>query len=389
TTDARHLPDRLRFIARFQQTTGPVMAKGTEDTAFYQYNRLISLNEVGGDPDEFGRSLTAFHRHNAEMARDWSGTQLTSSTHDTKRSEDVRARLSLLAQVPDQWAAAISRWSKLNRRHRRGAVPDRNAEYLLYQTLVGAWPLREDRAVAYMEKAAREARRHTTWTDPQPGYEEALRAFVSAVSRDPEFQADLQAFAEPLVAPGRAVSLAMTLVKLTAPGIPDTYQGSELWDLSLVDPDNRRPIDYGARREFLRQLNDDAATRSPVPGPALTGDAAGLTKLHVTTQALRLRRTLAPAFDGGSTYCALEVAGPGADNVLAFARGTIEDPLQVVVAVPRLDLRREPGWAAATTIALGPGEWVSQLEGHAVTGPAPSFTELRGRLPVALLRRDG
>ena len=199
------MPGRLEadFALRFQQTTGPVMAKGVEDTAFYRYNRLVSLNEVGGDPGRFGTSVDEFHAHNRRIAADWPSTQLATSTHDTKRSEDVRARIGLLSEIPAQWAAAVRRWTATNARHKHDGMPDANAEYLLYQTLVGAWPIDADRAAAYMEKATREAKVHTSWIDPNPAYDDALREFVTAVLADPAFTDDLAGFVGPLVGPGR------------------------------------------------------------------------------------------------------------------------------------------------------------------------------------------
>jgi (1->4)-alpha-D-glucan 1-alpha-D-glucosylmutase len=370
---------------RFQQLSGPLMAKGVEDTAFYRFNRLVCLNEVGGDPAAFGVDVEEFHRANRETLDRYPAAMLASSTHDTKRSEDVRARLSLLAQLPDKWAAAVRRWAAMNEAHRRADLPDRNAEYLLYQTLVGAWPLDEERAVAYMEKAAREAKQHTTWTDPDAGYEDALAGFVGAVCRDTAFQADLAAFVEPLVEPGRTVSLAMTLVKLTAPGVPDLYQGTELWDLSLVDPDNRRPVDYDVRRELLQQQLESVRYGGDDPAAILAHASDGLPKLHVIAEALRTRRNCAAAFAPGSTYTPLRTDGPAAANAVAFARGTTEDPMMVVVVVPRLTLRSP--WST-TRVDLGPGEWANELDGSPVSGPRPSLADLFGRFPVALLERE-
>jgi (1->4)-alpha-D-glucan 1-alpha-D-glucosylmutase len=375
------------LAARFQQLSGPLMAKGVEDTVFYRYNRLVCLNEVGGDPGSFGVSPEAFHAANRETLDQHPAAMLASSTHDTKRSEDVRARLSLLAQVPDRWAAAVARWSVINGRHRRGALPDRNAEYLLYQTLVGAWPLDQARAIAYMEKAAREAGQHTSWVDPDVAYEDALRAFVGAVSREEEFQADLRAFVQPLVEPGRVVSLAMTLVKLTSPGIPDLYQGSELWDLSLVDPDNRRPVDYRTRRELLQQQQGSLRPGSDDPASMLTDWDAGLPKLHVIAEGLGVRRSSAAAFAPGSTYTSLRATGAGADRLLAFARGDADDPHRVVIVVPRLTLAVTPDWSA-TSLELGQGEWANELSGSPVRGPRPMLREVFGEFPVALLERQ-
>ena len=247
------------LVMRLQQLTGPVMAKSVEDTAFYNFHRLISLNEVGGDPGHFGLSIDEFHAACSEAQRRWPTAMLASSTHDTKRSEDVRARINLLSEIPDRWSAAVNRWAELNHRYRRDDLPDRNAEYLLYQTLVGAWPIETDRIVAYMEKASREAKTHTSWTHPNPVYEDALRAFIQGILNHPPFTTDLEGFVKPLVEPGRINSLAQTLLKLTAPGVPDFYQGTELWDLSLVDPDNRRPVDYQKRRRLLAKMKDMTA----------------------------------------------------------------------------------------------------------------------------------
>ena len=366
------------FALRFQQFSGPLMAKGVEDTALYRFNRMVCLNEVGGDPGRFGVPTREFHAANqARAVRNPMG-MLASSTHDTKRSEDVRARLSLLAQLPDQWIAAVRRWAAMNEPLRRGGLPDRNAEYLLYQTLLGAWPLTEDRAAAYMEKAAREARNHTSWTDPNPGYEGALRVFVSGVMAHREFQADLAAFVEPLVDPGRAVSMAQLLFKLTSPGIPDIYQGTELWDLSLVDPDNRRPVDYARRRELMLQVEGKAIM------PA--GDV-GVVKLQLVTRALAARRRSAEAFGPGSIYTPLEASGPGAAHIVAYARGTSRDPLMVVVVVPRLTLRSSPDWSR-TTLSLGPGAWRDTLwSGNRIDGPGMRISEVFERHPLSLLER--
>ena len=232
------------------------MAKGLEDTVFYNYNRLLALNEVGGDPGRFGTTLEEFHAACAAVAEKRPHTMLATSTHDTKRSEDVRARLALLSEVPGEWARAVGRWSQINARHRTGQWPDRNSEYLFYQTLVGAHPLPLDRALAYMEKASKEAKAHTSWIDPNPDYDEALGGFVTDCLSDPEFTGDLDAFVAPLRMAGWMNSLSMKLLALTAPGIPDLYQGSELWDLSLVDPDNRRPVDFELR---VRLLEESAA----------------------------------------------------------------------------------------------------------------------------------
>ena len=265
------------------------MAKGVEDTAFYRYQPLVSLNEVGGDPGRFGRPAADFHARMAHAARHWPETMLTLSTHDTKRSGDVRARISVLSELPGAWESAVVRWAEQNTAHKQDGWPDRNAEYLLYQTLVGAWPIEAGRAGAFMLKAAKEAKVHTSWTDPNAGYDDALSAFVTAVLADRDFVADLEAFLAEhrIVERGRVNSLAQTALMLTCPGVPDLYQGTEVWDVSLVDPDNRRPVDYaraprpagqpgrgrprgraGPRRGRRPEaLADPPGARAPAPSP--------------------------------------------------------------------------------------------------------------------------
>ncbi|MBA2726070.1 MAG: malto-oligosyltrehalose synthase, partial [Actinobacteria bacterium] len=290
TLEAGGAPGR-DFVLRFQQTTGPIMAKSVEDTVFYNFNRLVSLNEVGGHPGHFGVTATEFHQAAERAQKEWPSSMLATSTHDTKRSEDVRTRIGLLSVISGEWDDAVGRWETYAERHRTGDLPDRNAEYLLFQTLVGAWPLTEDRAVQYMQKASKEAKRYTSWVDPVPAYDDALEIFVRGLMNDEEFLDDLERFVAPLIMPGRAASLAQTLIKLTYPGVPDTYQGCELVDLSLVDPDNRRPVDYAARVSRLARL--DAGDP-----PADLGDE----KLLVTATALRLRARLPEAFGVGASY---------------------------------------------------------------------------------------
>jgi (1->4)-alpha-D-glucan 1-alpha-D-glucosylmutase len=371
-------PDEDDFTLRFQQLSGAVMAKGVEDTTFYQYNRLVSLNEVGGNPGRFGTSVETFHADNARVARDWPATLLATSTHDTKRSEDVRARISLLSEIPEEWGAAVARWVEMNTRHKHdhtnGGMPDRNAEYLLYQALVGAYPLTTERAVAFMEKASREAKQHTSWVDPVPAYDEALAGFVRAVLADGGFTADLAAFTEPLVAPGRQTSLAQTLLKLTCPGVPDIYQGTDLWDLSLVDPDNRRPVDYDARRLLLDKVR--SATAAEVLGWA----DEGAPKLWLTHRTLDVRRRLEATFAGGG-YQPLPVSGARAANVVTYLRGD-----EVAVVVPRLVMGLRDGWAD-TAIDLPPGRWFDELGGTTADEGPVSLAALLSGFPVALLVR--
>jgi len=363
------------LVMRFQQLTGPAMAKGVEDTSFYNFHRLISLNEVGGSPGRFGVSVEDFHRLNAEAERSWPRAQLATSTHDTKRSEDVRARISLLSEIPGRWGETVRGWFERNARHRRGDLPDRNAEYLLYQTLVGAWPVSVERAAAYMEKAAREAKAHTSWTRNDADYEQALRGFVEAVLGDADFIAGLERFVATLIAPGRINSLAQTLLKLSSPGVPDFYQGTEIWDLSLVDPDNRRPVDYEARRRMLADLK-----WGMTPEEILARMDEGLPKLWLTHQGLQLRRRLPEVFAG--TYEPLRVSGPRAEHAVAFLRGGA-----VAAVAPRLPLRLAGDWRG-TELELPPGSWRNELTGEEIEGGALPLADLLARFPVALLTRS-
>ena len=357
---------------RFQQTTGPVMAKGVEDTTLYIYNRFVAANEVGGDPAGFGSSISELHDSLTKAQRERPLAMLATSTHDTKRSEDVRARLALLSEMPDRWGQAVVRWRELNERYRRDGWPDRNMEYLLYQTLVGAWPLSPERALAYIEKAAREAKVHTSWTDPDERYESALRDFVSAILDDARFTEDLAAFCELLVVPGRVTSLAQTLVKLTAPGVPDIYQGTETWDLSLVDPDNRRPVDHAGLNQIVQSLNsaDDARARDESGGP----------KLFVIKKALEVRRRFPEAFGQGSAYRALSASGTKKDHVIAFARSE-----RIVAVVPRLVWSLGDDWDD-TELRLPEGRWHDAFSGDTFEDMA-TLSSLTERLPVALLVR--
>jgi (1->4)-alpha-D-glucan 1-alpha-D-glucosylmutase len=364
------------FVLRFQQTTGPIMAKGVEDTVFYNYNRLTSLNEVGGSPGHFGVSIEAFHEAAAAAQEQWPRSMLATSTHDTKRGEDVRARINLLSEIPDTWAEAAARWSKIGERHRTSDMPDRNAEYLFYQALVGAWPLDTERAVAYMQKASKEAKRHTSWLDPDPDYDRALEAFVRGVLADEEHAAEVAAFVAPLVEPGRVNSLAQTLIKLTYPGVPDTYQGTELWDLSLVDPDNRRPVDYEMRAAVLG--------RSAAAGGAelWAGPDDGAPKMLVTARTLQLRRALPEAFDADASYEPLEVQGDKAGHLVAFCRAGC-----VAVLASRLVVGLGGEWGD-TTVSLPGGSWHNVFTGNRYPAGDLRMSEVLAGFPVALLRAE-
>jgi (1->4)-alpha-D-glucan 1-alpha-D-glucosylmutase len=365
------------FAVRFAQVSAPVMAKGVEDTAFYRYQPLVCLNEVGGDPGTFGRPPAEFHRAMAQAASSRPEAMLTLSTHDTKRSGDARARVALLSELPEAWESAVGRWARRNAGHKQDGWPDRNAEYLLYQTLVGAWPIDAGRVAAFMQKAANEAKVHTSWTDPSTGYDEALAGFVAAVLADPGFVADLAAFLAEhrLVERGRVASLAQTALLLTCPGIPDLYQGTELWDLSLVDPDNRRPVDYGRRRALLDLL----AGAGPEQALALADE--GGPKLWLIHRVLAHRRGNPGAYGPGSGYRPLPVTGANAGHAVAFERGG-----GLAVVVPRL-VATLGNWAG-TEVALPDGAWVDVLTGDKVEGGPAEIEELLRRFPVAILGRE-
>jgi (1->4)-alpha-D-glucan 1-alpha-D-glucosylmutase len=366
------------FAARFQQFTPAVMAKGVEDTAFYRYNRLTSLNEVGGDPGAFGRPVASFHEHCSRIAGEWPATMLTLATHDTKRSADVRARLDVLSEMPEEWDAAVRRWAEHNDPYRSQGYPDRALEYLMYQTLVGAWPIDEARLVEFLRKAAREAMAHTSWTNPVAAYEDAIVQFAANVMADAELMGDLQNFMgrTQIVPLGRITSLAQTTLLLTSPGVPDLYQGSELWDLSLVDPDNRRPVDYELRRRLL------AETASLQPADVMARADEGAPKLWLVSRLLDRRRAMPELFQS-QIYSPIEAAGAKARHVVAFARD------RLVVVVPRLPAGLGGTWAD-TTIELPPGDWEDVLTGARVTGGgAVELATLLGGFPVAVLLRSG
>jgi (1->4)-alpha-D-glucan 1-alpha-D-glucosylmutase len=308
----------------------------------------------------------------------------TLSTHDTKRSADVRARLALLSECPAAWTAACGRWMAATAGlWPGGGEPDRLAQHVLFQTLVGAWPLPEDRARAYLAKATREAKLATSWTEPDPAYEAARDAYVSAVCADAAVGSDIASFVAGLVGPGRTSALAQTLLALTVPGVPDTYQGGELWDLSLVDPDNRRPVDFDRRRALLAELAAGVA-----PGDILARADEGLPKLAVVRAALDVRGRRPAVFGPGEAgaYVPLAVAGPAAGHAVAFARGG-----EVAVVVPRLvlGLADRPGGWDGTTIALPPGRWVDVVTGVAADGGPTEVAALLAGFPVALLERTG
>jgi (1->4)-alpha-D-glucan 1-alpha-D-glucosylmutase len=365
------------LAVRFQQLSAPVMAKGVEDTAFYRFPRLLSANEVGGDPGQSGRGVEPFHAHNRHVAARWPATMLTLSTHDTKRSADVRARLSLLSEIPDAWTDAVQRWRAHNERHRRDGWPDPVTELVLYQSLVGAWPIEPDRLEATMLKSINEAKVHTSWGQRDEAYERSVIGFVRAVTEDQAFLDLVQGFlaAHDLLRLGRLTSLSQVALLLTAPGVPDLYQGDDLWDLSLVDPDNRRPVDFEARSKGLAAVEE--GDEAPLHPEALE---QGLTKLWLIHRLLSHRRRRPDAYEG--SYDAVAVAGPAADHVVAFHRP------RLAVVVPRLLLRLEQqGWGD-TTVQLPTGRWRDVLGGGpARAGGTVPVEELLSDRPAAVLER--
>jgi (1->4)-alpha-D-glucan 1-alpha-D-glucosylmutase len=413
--------EQRRFVGKFQQVTAPVMAKGLEDTAFYVYNRLLSVNEVGGDPDRFGVPPASLHRALYERQARWPWAFSATSTHDTKRSEDVRARLNILSEMPEEWHGCIARWSQLNQRH-RGSVddapaPDANEEYMLYQTLLGAWPLEPyspeeytqfvERVQGCMRKALHEAKVHTSWINPNVEYDDAVGQFVARIL-DPQisspFLEDLRGFQKRISHYGMLNSLAQTLLKITAPGVADIYQGTELWDFSLVDPDNRRRVDYRQRQELLADLQSRVRQTSSnlrdLARELMATWRDGRIKLYLTWQALRARRSL-PGFFSSAEYWPLEAKGALHDHAFSFIRR--QGARYALVAVPRLlvglvkpdqfpcgpavwqdTILELPGSMAAQT-------WVNVFTGETLPARANSpatdvpLAQVFGHFPVALL----
>jgi (1->4)-alpha-D-glucan 1-alpha-D-glucosylmutase len=356
---------------RFEQTSGPVMAKGVEDSAYYRWARFVALNEVGGDPTRFGSTVEEFHAAQRRRNELRPQSMTTLSTHDTKRSEDVRARLAVLAELPTEWAQLVRSW--LNRH----PLADRSLAHLVWQNLVGAWPLSRERTHAYVEKAAREAGTATTWTDPDEAFESRLHAMVDAAYDDPATAAEIDAFVARIAPLGWSNSLSQKLLQLTMPGVPDVYQGTELWDFSLVDPDNRRPVDYALRRSLLASLDSGEV-------PAV--DGSGAAKLLVVSRALRARRDNPMWFAG---YEPVAVTGSAADHVVAFDRGGPDSEGAVAVATRRPASLAAEGWGD-TALQLPNGAWRDLFTGQRVVSDVAGVAAdvLLARLPVALLVRD-
>ncbi|MGM0600279.1 MAG: malto-oligosyltrehalose synthase [Candidatus Rifleibacteriota bacterium] len=363
------------FVRRFQQFTGPVMAKSLEDTVFYIYNPLTSANEVGGSPDQPWVEPAEFHQWSERMAHDWPLTMLASSTHDSKRSEDVRARINLLSEIPEEWQEALKQFSEINAKYKKGSYPDANTEYLLYQTLVGAWPISSQRISRYMEKAVREAKVHSSWFDPNSEFENALMNFIQKVLDNEDFIQALEKFVKPLIIPGRINSLAQLCLKLTAPGVPDIYQGTELWDNSLTDPDNRRPVDFKKRMIEISKIKGKSCRE------ILFNLEEGLPKLYIIQTLLKLRKKY-PEFNEPDSYKTIEVLGAKSDYLVAFMRGE-----NVIVAIPRLQYSLKNNWGS-TRIALPEGQWLDIFSQAEHSSGSVKVKELIKNFPVSVLIRN-
>ena len=340
--DEKEAVERLRFAMKFQQYTGPLQAKGLEDTAFYRHNVLLSLNEVGGDPSRFGISAAEFHELNQLRRQEWPYEMITTGTHDTKLGEDVRARIDALSEMPDDWEREVSKWMRLNKGARTlvdgEPAPDRNDEYRFYQVLLGAWPADVARLQIYMTKAVKEGKEHSSWINPNETYEAAIATFVERVLAGDEatkFLPAFQPFQERVARCGLVNSLSQVVLKIASPGVPDFYQGSELWDLNLVDPDNRRPVDFGLRQQALDRVDALLAQPAAERGPGLAALLArwkdGAVKLLVTAGGLRLRSADAALFLEGD-YLPLEVESAVEAQVVAFARISAAGRAAIVVA---------------------------------------------------------
>ncbi|HEX9191247.1 MAG TPA: malto-oligosyltrehalose synthase [Candidatus Deferrimicrobiaceae bacterium] len=407
----------LRFLMHWQQFTGPIMAKGFEDTSLYVHNRLVSLNEVGGNPDSAGIPVKAFHGRCVKMAARWPGSMNATSTHDTKRSEDVRARINVLSEIPEEWEKRLLLWSRRNAGAKRVvdgvSTPDPNEEILLYQTLLGAWPLDErelpglkGRIESYMIKAVREAKTYSRWIRPHAAHENAVREFVACLLHDASqgsgtFLADFLPFQRKVAHYGALNSLAQLLVKIASPGVPDFYQGTETWDFSLVDPDNRRRVDYRGRTRILNELlNRESQGQASLARELVSSWPDGRIKMYVTCKALNFRRERRDLFLAGD-HVPLDVAGEKREHVLAFAREVAG--ARAIAAVPRLMTRLapvgefplgQPVWGARTGIRLPAGypeRWRNVFTGETVHASGPRgrrILPLHGVLyefPVALL----
>jgi (1->4)-alpha-D-glucan 1-alpha-D-glucosylmutase len=399
----------LHFVMRFQQFTGPLMAKGFEDTSLYVHNRLVSLNEVGGFPEAFGVSLEKFHDFNTKRNNFWPHSLNTTATHDTKRGEDVRARLNVLSEVPEEWGTAIRKWSTINGKKKtkigRTRAPDKNDEYFLYQTLVGTFPFDYTdgkdylaRIKNYVVKAVREAKVHTAWLKPDHEYEGSCLSFVEHLlepSPDNQYMKEFLPFQKKVAYYGMFNSLSQTLLKITSPGVPDFYQGGELWDLNLVDPDNRRPVDFSKRMSLLKDINARMKTESSsLIADLLKSKEDGRIKLFLIARGLAARKQAPELFDRGR-YIPLKVQGARRDHLVAMARN--HEDLWALAIAPRFltglihegeDPLGDEVWhdTKACLFANGPATWKNVFTGEIVAGKESlPVGEVFKQFPVALL----
>jgi (1->4)-alpha-D-glucan 1-alpha-D-glucosylmutase len=373
----RNKPDYLDFVMRWQQFTGPVMAKGLEDTTFYVYNPLVSVNEVGGDcsgPDVYF-GVEQFHRRNAARHSLTPHTLNTTSTHDTKRSEDVRARINVLSELPDEWAAALARWMRMNPSE---TAPDANEQVLIYQTMLGACPIEVDRLKQYVMKALREAKTNTSWINIDEDYERSVFSFVARLYGNNQFIEDFSQFQKKVAYFGALSSLSQAVLKITSPGVPDIYRGTEVWDLSVADPDNRRPVDFASRKEMLEKLQ-----RGVQLNDLVENWSDGRLKMYVTWKLLNFRRDHSDLFQQGE-YIPLHVSGTRADHVVAFAR-RLHDKWCIVAVLRLYASLGEAGWGDTQieTPQGGPARWHHVLTGDAVGSPLLA-AEIFRHLPLAI-----
>jgi (1->4)-alpha-D-glucan 1-alpha-D-glucosylmutase len=410
---AAHRDEYRNFVMKLQQLTAPVMAKGVEDTAFYVYNRLVSLNEVGGEPERFGIPVSELHRANEERQRRWPASMLATSTHDTKRSEDVRARVSVLSELTAVWEAVVEKIRDATSAWKTDLdglfAPEDNEEYLLYQTLVGTWPAYPelvqsapegyaDRIVAYMQKATKEAKVNTSWVNAAPEYDAAVERFVRRILGEQSFLDAFLPLARVVAFHGMWGALSQVLLKLTSPGVPDVYQGTEFWDDSLVDPDNRRRVDYALRKKLLDELTARRGEGAALCRELVTRASDGRIKLFVTATALSARRRLPAVFGVASRYVPLDAEGSARDHVIAFARRAEGE--EILVVAPRLSAKLAGGNLEAPVGAAWEGTALVVPEAGAVyedlftgqrltpaAGAQLPLAEILAHFPVALLAR--
>ncbi len=389
----------LYFVMRSQQLTGPLMAKGVEDTLLYVYNRLLSLNEVGGNPGHFGVDLDLFHQFNQNKVRNWQHGMNTTATHDTKRGEDVRARLNVLSEIPQQWSQQVNQWRETNQAYKQDGFPDANDEYFLYQTLLGTFPFAEseltdfpNRIKDYILKAVREAKVHTAWLHPDEEYEQAFLSFIDRIlAEKSNFWQQFRTFVQKIAEYGIYNSLAQVLIKNTAPGVPDLYQGAELWELSLVDPDNRRPVDYYQRNEFLQEIKTKSSQNIlQLLKELIATKENGKIKLFLTHQLLTARKEQAKIFQDGN-YQPLEVSGKYHHHLIAFSRNYGDKTiiaiaprfLTGIVKSGQLPLGKQV-WSD-TSLKLPHKDWHNLIDRQTIVGENLAVGEILQNFPVALL----